>query len=108
MNVYHDDNHEYVQLFDEIVYVRQPWRYATLGYNLPKISAFTPITISIGFQNRPPHTNINLVSINSEMEQFHLLNRLEQLCHINRKSSNQSISIPYLEPIEPKATPTIV
>jgi hypothetical protein len=25
MNVHHDDNHEHVQLFDEIVYAQQPW-----------------------------------------------------------------------------------
>jgi hypothetical protein len=31
------------------------------------------------------------------MEQLQLLNMLEQLCHIDRKPSNQSISIPNLE-----------
>jgi len=42
------------------------------------------------------------------MERLHLLNRLEQLRHIDQKPSNQSVFIPHLEPIEPKTTPTIV
>jgi hypothetical protein len=25
MKVHRDDNHEHVQLFDEVVYARQPW-----------------------------------------------------------------------------------
>jgi hypothetical protein len=57
VNVYHDDNHEPIQPFDEVVFVRQPWQFATLGYNLPKTNAST------GFQNQPPHTNINLVPL---------------------------------------------
>ncbi len=64
MNVYHDDNHELVQPFDEVVSARQPWQSATPSNNLPKIDAFTPITTAINFQNQPLHTNINLVLIN--------------------------------------------
>jgi hypothetical protein len=78
VNVYHDDNHELVKPFDEIVSVQQPWQYATLGYNLPRIGASTPITTSTGFQNQPSHTNIHLVPTNLEMEQLHLPNKLEQ------------------------------
>ncbi len=82
MNVCHDDNHEPILSFDEIVFARQPRWFATLGYNLPKTDAFTPITTSIGFQNHPPNTNTNLVPTNSKMGWLHLLNRLEQLRHI--------------------------
>jgi hypothetical protein len=77
MNVFHDDNHELVQLFDEVVFVQQPRRSTTPCYNLPRICASTPITTSVGFRNQPPYTNIHLVSINSKMEQLHLLNMLE-------------------------------
>jgi hypothetical protein len=45
MNVYHDDNHEHVQPFDEAVFAQQPWRFATPCYNLPIIGASTPIYI---------------------------------------------------------------
>jgi hypothetical protein len=99
MNVYHDDNHELIQLLNEVVSTWQPWRYATPRYNLPRISASTPFTTSIGFQNYPPNTNINLVPTNSKME---------QLCQIDQKSSNQSISISHLEHVELQTTPTIV
>jgi hypothetical protein len=67
VNVQNDDNHEHVQLFYEVVSIWQSWRFATLGYNLPKTSASTPITFAI-FQNQPSHTNIHLVPINSKME----------------------------------------
>ncbi len=67
MNVYHDDNHEPIQPFDEVVFAQQPWRFATPSYNLPKTDAFTPITTFVSFQNQPLLTNINLVSINSDM-----------------------------------------
>jgi hypothetical protein len=83
MSVYHDDNHEPIQPLDEVVFARQPWRFATPSYNLFRTGASTPITTSIGFQHQPPHTNINLVPTNLEMEQLHLLNRLEQLPHID-------------------------
>ncbi len=82
VNVHNDDNHEPIQSFDEVVSVQQPWQSTTLGYNLPKTSASTPITTFIGFQNQPSHTNIHLVPTNLEMEQLHLLNRLE-LCHVD-------------------------
>jgi len=65
MNVYHDDNNELVHPFDEIVSIQQPWQFATPCYNLPITSASTLIMTSIGFQNHPPNTNINLVPINS-------------------------------------------
>jgi hypothetical protein len=42
------------------------------------------------------------------MEQLHLSNGLEQLCCVDWKPSNQSIFIPHVELVEPKATPTIV
>ncbi len=42
------------------------------------------------------------------MERFHLLNKLEQLHHIDRKPSNQLVFIPHVEHVEPIATPTIV
>jgi hypothetical protein len=29
MNVYHNDNHEPVQSFNEVVIARQPWQFAT-------------------------------------------------------------------------------
>jgi hypothetical protein len=83
VNVHNDDNHENVQPLDEVISVQQPWRSTTLGYNLPRIDASTPITTFAGFQNQASHTNIHLVSTNSEMEQFHLLNRLEQLHHVD-------------------------
>jgi len=68
MNVHHDDNHELVQSFDEVVFVKQPWQSATLCYYLPITNALTPITTSISFQNQPLDTNINLVPINSKGE----------------------------------------
>jgi len=42
------------------------------------------------------------------MIRLHLFNRLEQLRHIDQRLSNQSIFIPYLKPIEPRATPIVV
>jgi hypothetical protein len=36
MNVHHDDNHEPIQSFDEIISIKKPWQFATLGYYLPK------------------------------------------------------------------------
>jgi hypothetical protein len=51
MNVYHDDNHEPIQPFDEVFYVRQPWRSATLGDNLLRTDASTVITTFASFQN---------------------------------------------------------
>jgi hypothetical protein len=74
VNVHNDDNHELVQLFNEVVPIQQPWQFATPCYNLPKTGASTPITTSIGFQNQPSHTNIHLVPINLETKQLHLFN----------------------------------
>jgi len=108
VNVHNDDNHELIQSFDEVVSIQQPWWYATLGYNLPRIGVFTPIITSPSFQNQQSHTNIHLVPINSKMEWFHLLNRLEQLCHVNWRLSNQSIFIPHVEPIELRTTPIVI
>jgi hypothetical protein len=87
--------------FDAIVSAKQPWWYATLGYYLTKISACAPIVTSFGFQNQSLITNINLVPTNLEVEQLQLFNRLEQLRPINQRPSNQSISIPNLEHVEP-------
>jgi hypothetical protein len=72
------------------------------------MNAFTLITTSVSFQNQPSHTNIHLVPTNSEMERLHLLNRLEQLCHVDQKPFNQSIYLPHVDSIEPIATSTIV
>jgi hypothetical protein len=108
VSVHNDDNHELFQLFNEIVFVQQPWRFATPSYNLPKTGASTLITTSIGFQNQPSYTNIHLVTTNSEMEQLDLLNRLEQLHHVDQRSSNQSISIPHVKPVKPIRTPIVV
>jgi len=84
MSVHHDDNHEPIQLFDEVVFARQPWQSATPSYNLPRTSAFTPIITSASFYNHPANTNINLVpTSNLVMERLHLLNKLEQLHHID-------------------------
>jgi hypothetical protein len=77
VNVHNDDNHEPIQSFDEVVSVQQPWQSTTPSYNRPITDASTPIITSIGFQNQPSHTNIHLVPTNSEMEQPHLLNKLE-------------------------------
>jgi hypothetical protein len=107
VNVHYDDNHEPVQPFDEVVSVQQPWQSPTPSYNIFRIDAFTLITTSPSFQNQPSHTNIHLVPINSKMEQFHLLNRLE-LCHVDQKPFNQLVSIPHVELVERKTTPTIV
>jgi hypothetical protein len=95
MSVFHDDNHEHVQSFDEVVFIWQPWGFATRGYNLFKISAYTRIALNTSFQNHPPNTNINLVPTDSMMEWFHLLNRLEQLHHIDWRPLNQLVSIHY-------------
>ncbi len=105
--VYHDDNHEPIQPFDEVVSIQQPWSFVTPSYNLRITGASTPITFVV-FQNQPPYINIHLIPTNSDMEQLHLLNRLEQLRHIDQKSSYQSISIPPIKPIEPKAIPKVV
>jgi hypothetical protein len=65
MNVHNDDNHELVQLFDEVVSVQQPWQSTAPCYNLPITGASTPITTFVGFQNQPSHANIHLVPTNS-------------------------------------------
>ncbi len=72
MRVYHDDNHEPVQPFDEVVFVQQPCSSTTPCHNLPKTSGSTPIITSTSFQNQPTHTNIHLVPTNLEIEQLHL------------------------------------
>jgi hypothetical protein len=108
MNVHHDDNHELMYSFNVIVSAKQPWWFATPWYYLPRIGASTPIVTYVGFQNQPLITNINLVPTNLEVEQFQLFNRLEQLCPINQRPYNQSISIPNLELVEPWARPMIV
>jgi hypothetical protein len=83
VSVHNDDNHEPIEPFDEVVYVQQPWHSTTPSYNLPKTNASTPFTTFVGFQNQPSYTNIHLVLANSKMERLHLLNKLEQLCHVN-------------------------
>jgi len=51
VSVHNDDNHEIVEPFDEVIFVQQPWRFATLGYNLPITDASTPITTFVDFQS---------------------------------------------------------
>jgi hypothetical protein len=68
VSVHNDDNHEPIQSFNEVVFVRQPWRSSTLGYNLPRTNASTLITRFASFQNQPSYTNIHLVPNNSKME----------------------------------------
>jgi hypothetical protein len=68
VSVHHDNNHEPIQLFDEIVSTRQPWQFVTPSYYLSKINAPTPNTTFVGFQNQPPITNINLVPTNLKTE----------------------------------------
>jgi hypothetical protein len=92
---YHDDNHEPIQPCDEIVSTQQPWQSPTPSFKLPRTDVSTPITTFVGFQNQPPHTNINLVPTNLKMERLHLLNMLEELCHINIRPSNQLVYIPH-------------
>jgi hypothetical protein len=36
VSVHNDDNHELIQLFDEVISIQQPWRLATPSCNLPK------------------------------------------------------------------------
>jgi len=108
MSIHNDDNDEHFQLFNEVVYVWQPWWSTTPNQNLPITNASTPIITSVGYQNQPSHTNIHLVLANLEMEQLHLFNKLEQLRHVNRRPSNQSIFITHVKLVELKATPTIV
>ncbi len=50
--------------------------------------ALTPVATFASFQNQMLTTNINLVFTNLEMEQFQLLNMLEQLHHIDQRPSN--------------------
>jgi hypothetical protein len=88
VNVHHDDNHELVPLFDKVVSAKQPWQSATLCYYLARMGALTPIATFASFQNQTLTTNINLVFTNLEMEQFQLLNVLEQLHHIDQRPSN--------------------
>jgi hypothetical protein len=83
VNVYHDDNHELVQSFDEVVSTRQPWQSTILGYNLPITEASTPITTFVG---NPPTKHYHQFG---KMERLHLLNKLEQLCHIDQRLFNQ-------------------
>jgi hypothetical protein len=82
VSVYHDDNYEPIQPFDEVVFAQQPWQSTTPSYDLLRNDASTPIT-SIGFQHQPPHTNINLAPTNLEMERLRPLNKSEQLHHID-------------------------
>jgi len=107
VNVYHDDNHESIQSFDEVISTRQPWLSVASNYKLFRIGASTPIATFVS-QNQPPNTNSNLVSTNSKMERLRLLNRWEWLHHINQRVSNQTNYIQCLKPIKPRATPTIV
>jgi len=53
VNVHNGDNHEPIQPFDEVIYVQQPWRFASPSYNLPKTNASTSITTSASFLNQP-------------------------------------------------------
>jgi hypothetical protein len=107
LSVQHDDNHEHVQLFDEVVFAWQPWWSTTQGNCLPRTNASTSITKSTSFENQPLNINMNLVPIKSEIEQIQLLNKLEQFHHIKQRP-NQLISILHLELFENWATPMII
>jgi hypothetical protein len=50
VSVHNDDNREFVQPFDEVVFVQQPWRSTTPRYNLPRTDVSTSITTYVGFQ----------------------------------------------------------
>jgi len=108
VSVHNGDNHEPIQLFDEVISIWQPWRSITPSYYLPRKGTPTSIVTFAGFQNQPSNTNINLVPINLKMEWLHLLNRLEQLHHINLRPSNQLVSISNLKHVELWAISTIV
>jgi hypothetical protein len=43
-----------------------------------------------------------------EMEQLHLLNKLEQLCHVDRRPFNQLVFTPNVEHVELITTPTFI
>jgi hypothetical protein len=78
VNVHHDDNHELVQSFDEVVSIKQPWQSTTPNYYLPISGAPTQIIICASFQNQPSTTNVNLVPTNLKVQNnSQLLNKLE-------------------------------
>jgi hypothetical protein len=68
MNIHNGGKNECVQQFDEVVSARQQWQFVTSHYFIPKTSVPTPIIIFVGLQNHQPNPNINLVTINLEME----------------------------------------
>jgi hypothetical protein len=42
------------------------------------------------------------------MEQLHLFNKLEQLRHVDRRPSNQLVSIPHVKHVELITTPIVI
>jgi hypothetical protein len=93
MKLYLHDNNGHQQLLDIFI---------------PIIGVPTPITFFYGLQSSQPSPNMDLVPINTKIEQIHLINKLKQLCYIDWKPSNQSISMSHLEHVEAWAIPTIV
>jgi hypothetical protein len=79
MSNHNGDNYENIQQFDEVVSTQQQWPSATPKYFIPIISVPTPIAIFDGLQSSQLGPNMDLVPINLEMEQIHLINELKQL-----------------------------
>jgi hypothetical protein len=53
------------------------------------------------------HHTPTFIWTNSEMEQLHLLNKLEQFCHVDQILSDQLVFIPHVKPIELKKHPQL-
>jgi hypothetical protein len=62
------NNNKLFQNLDEVVSTQQEWQFATFGYFIPKIGAPTQTTIFVGLQNTKLDPNIDLVTIDLEME----------------------------------------
>ncbi len=85
MNTHNGSNHEPIQQFDDVVSTWQQWQSTTPSYFIPKTCVTTPLTISNSLQNQQPNPNIDLATINLEMEQIQFTKRLEQVHYINQK-----------------------
>jgi hypothetical protein len=64
-SVHNGDNHEHVQLFDEVFYTWQPWRSITLGYNLPRTNAFCH-DFNIGLQPKQGFRKVRAESVTQD------------------------------------------
>jgi hypothetical protein len=79
-----------------------------LNIFIPIIGVPTPIAIFDGLQSSQLGPNMDLVPIDLEMEQIHLINELKQFHCIDQKPLIQLFSIPHLEHVEAWAIPIIV